>query len=887
MLRQLRWRWRLSIRHLVTALSLLAVLGLAPSAFGASTIDDSFDAAALDWCRWEDISYKGSAAQPGGELALSPSGTDSCTSGSVISQARLVGDFDMQVDFRFGDGLAQSPTSGGLNISLSAYWDDARYVSVQRARLAGLDGVQAYASLPELAPNNSNLVVDSSQAGTLRLVRAGGTVQYLYRPSGAAQWTSVATMTVPSTPAYVNLSAFNVGTQRGFTAYYDNFKLNSGTTDDIAYTQPVFYDKRSDFAVAAFVENYPVQRYWRQAWKARDFFDFAAQNGFGWVKTSVTTQSAPELAATPAAQWGSLAWQDYFWSAREYAAETLLQGAARGLRQEVQLLLSPSAAYWGLQRAPPDWANKTPEEIAPLLEQNVYETVAYFKSRGLNVEKYALGNEIDIGILDFLPGSRIAVPPGVNPTRDMTWMRDNVWPIEAMLLKAAASGVKRADPNARLIVHIAGLEFTPGNVFVPAFFQAMQDLGVPYDYAALSHPYATTPWKLENYPKACWFKRLALSTERMAAITGKRVMLVEASYPSAVVGGIVSAPMPDFPYTEAGQAAWIREELRFASSRSNVVGWHYFYPDMAANVLGATPEEIPLGSEAVFTTDTQPKAGLAEFRVNLQQPFAVNYQGLWYAAPAESEAGWGINFAHQGDTIFATWFTYDATGKAWWLTMTADKVADGVYSGTLNQTRGPPFDAQPFNPALVTVAPVGSATITFIDANNGLFAYTVNGVVQSKAITRQVFGPLPTCAFDAVTDLAVAANYQDLWYAAPAESEAGWGINLTHQGDTIFATWFTYDFDGGPLWLSGTAQKTSAGAYGGTLYRTTGPAYSTQPWDKTHVTLTQVGAFTLAFLNGDSGSLAYSVVLGTPPKAVTQSKSIVRQVFRNPGTVCQ
>ena len=46
-----------------------------------------------------------------------------------------------------------------------------------------------------------------------------------------------------------------------------------------------------------------------------------------------------------------------------------------------------------------------------------------------------------------------------------------------------------------------------------------------------------------------------------------------------------------------------------------------------------------------------------------------------------------------------------------------------------------------------------------------------------------------------LTDLSLAYNYQDLWWAAPAGSEAGWGVNLTHQGDTIFATWFTYDLD--------------------------------------------------------------------------------------------
>jgi hypothetical protein len=34
---------------------------------------------------------------------------------------------------------------------------------------------------------------------------------------------------------------------------------------------------------------------------------------------------------------------------------------------------------------------------------------------------------------------------------------------------------------------------------------------------------------------------------------------------------------------------------------------------------------------------------------------------------------------------------------------------------------------------------VGSATLTFSDANNGTLSYTVNGVSGSKAITRQLF----------------------------------------------------------------------------------------------------------------------------------------------------
>jgi hypothetical protein len=268
-------------------------------------------------------------------------------------------------------------------------------------------------------------------------------------------------------------------------------------------------------------------------------------------------------------------------------------------------------------------------------------------------------------------------------------------------------------------------------------------------------------------------------------------------------------------------------------------------------------------------------------------PAVVNYEGLWWRSPAESESGWGINFAHQGEVIFATWFTYDLTGGAWWLTMTANKSAEGVYTGTLFETRGPAFSAVPFLPAAVTATPVGTGTLTFTDANNGSFAYTVNGVSQVKPITRQVFGPLPTCVFGAQANLALATNFQHLWYAAPAESEAGWGVNFTHQGDTIFATWFTYDGAGLPLWLSATATKAGPGVYTGKLNRTTGPAFSAVPFLPANVGLTEVGTLTLTFAHGNRASFAYTVALSGPASAVTQTKEIVRQVFRTPGTVCQ
>ena len=259
----------------------------------------------------------------------------------------------------------------------------------------------------------------------------------------------------------------------------------------------------------------------------------------------------------------------------------------------------------------------------------------------------------------------------------------------------------------------------------------------------------------------------------------------------------------------------------------------------------------------------------------------VAYQGLWWNAPAGSESGWGMNIAHQADIIFATWFTYDAAGKAWWLSMTAPLASGGnQFTGTLYETTGPPFSAVPFNAAVVVATPVGTGTLTFADTDNGTFACTVNGISRSKSITREVFGPLPTCRFGTQADLSTATNYQDLWWNAPAGSESGWGLNIAHQGNTLFATWFTYDVDGSPLWLSATAQKTGSASFGGTLYRTTGPAFSAAPWNPALVTAAPVGSVSLSFADGNRATFAYTV------NGVSQAKQITRQIFSEPGTVC-
>src|SRR4029450_7840006 len=76
--------------------------------------------------------------------------------------------------------------------------------------------------------------------------------------------------------------------------------------------------------------------------------------------------------------------------------------------------------------------------------------------------------------------------------------------------------------------------------------------------------------------------------------------------------------------------------------------------------------------------------------------------------------------------------------------------------------------------------------------------YTVNNAVVKKTVRKQVFGTrAATCRGD-VSGRGALANYQDLWWNA---SESGWGMNITHQDDILFATLFTYAADGQGMWL--------------------------------------------------------------------------------------
>ena len=282
-----------------------------------------------------------------------------------------------------------------------------------------------------------------------------------------------------------------------------------------------------------------------------------------------------------------------------------------------------------------------------------------------------------------------------------------------------------------------------------------------------------------------------------------------------------------------------------------------------------------------------------------------SYQGLWWKSPAGMESGWGINLTHQGDVLFATWFTYDRNGNGQWLVMPDGMlqmpmndsmdmndmtgmlgmgmmpnmmVPTPTYTGTIYRTTGPAFDAATFDPAKVTTSPAGYATFMFNDSDNGTFVYVLDNEYGSKTITREVFGATPSCDFDSAPG---TGNFQDLWWRSGG-IEPGWGLNVAQQGDIIFATWFTYDHDGKGMWLvMPDAVKTAAATWQGKLYRTQGPAFDAQPWNGTGVLASEMGSATLSFTDAANGVFTANV------GSATIAKPISREAYASPASVCR
>ena len=124
--------------------------------------------------------------------------------------------------------------------------------------------------------------------------------------------------------------------------------------------------------------------------------------------------------------------------------------------------------------------------------------------------------------------------------------------------------------------------------------------------------------------------------------------------------------------------------------------------------------------------------------------------GMWYDA---RHPGWGLGLVQQNDSVFATLFTYDASGTAVWL-VASRLQANGVnfdpcgtmsLSGALYRTQWPTFGGAANPSGTVHVDPAGTISVTVAtapqgvngcDRNSAFVEYSIDGTRTQVMVTR-------------------------------------------------------------------------------------------------------------------------------------------------------
>lgn len=124
---------------------------------------------------------------------------------------------------------------------------------------------------------------------------------------------------------------------------------------------------------------------------------------------------------------------------------------------------------------------------------------------------------------------------------------------------------------------------------------------------------------------------------------------------------------------------------------------------------------------------------------------ASNFTDLWWNP---QQQGWGLNIVHQGNVIFFGWYTYGPDQRPMWVTGTGQRQPNGSFTGDLNRpSSGTPWSQINGNPATTFPVPkVGTFTLNFSDGENASFNWTLDGVTQTRTLSRFNFGsPATVC----------------------------------------------------------------------------------------------------------------------------------------------
>ena len=207
---------------------------------------------------------------------------------------------------------------------------------------------------------------------------------------------------------------------------------------------------------------------------------------------------------------------------------------------------------------------------------------------------------------------------------------------------------------------------------------------------------------------------------------------------------------------------------------------------------------------------------------------AQNLVGFWYKP---SEAGWGLSIQQQGTSTFGVWFTYDLQGATSFNTIQCT-FNGNTCAGDISTYTGTPL-SQITAGANAISTKIGTGSIVVTGSNRLALSYSIGSVQQTKAdLEPQNFASadqVPLCVLQIpLTSPALPTgvdyrsnltNYTDHWWGGTNAS--GWGVQISHQGNQVFAGWYSYSAAGKATWmtLQGVQDGANARRFSGTVFQ--------------------------------------------------------------------
>jgi len=265
---------------------------------------------------------------------------------------------------------------------------------------------------------------------------------------------------------------------------------------------------------------------------------------------------------------------------------------------------APDFSDYPMIKQPGAWASLTLDQMDTALRS--YGAAASYQivATGVHVNIWDLGNEIEFGVAGVavrpVPGSCddtegthdwYRPPDAVDPAigkmtfqalmqmpevRRIGWLAEHIWPYEARMLAAVASGIRTVDPNAHFSTHVSGIASMQPK-FAVAFFKAMKQGGFSADELGVSY-YPTSSTFPKDRLQA--FKDMAKAAQLEL---GRPVFIAEFGYPAATMEGMFrwNDTVAGYPGTPNGQASFLRDLVAWGKSEKVISGIRPWAPDLA------------------------------------------------------------------------------------------------------------------------------------------------------------------------------------------------------------------------------------------------------------------------------------------------------------------